>query len=193
MTPTSATGTATTPVPTPVELTLPALLVTGEPVQRSGKTLGELSSSYLDAQGVDPAMPLYAVDVWQRGETAQVGNLFVGMTTLQPGTVNGEYVMTRGHYHQDPNAAEIYVGVAGEGLLLLMTRDGDARTEQVRPGSIHHILGHEAHRLVNTGSEPLKVFAVWPTTAGYDYEAINADGFPVRVFASDAGPVLQPR
>lgn len=182
-----------TPIPAAVRLVLPDLVVEGDPVESSRKTLRDVSSSFSSVDGVDPEKTLYSVDVWHRGDPDVPGNLFVGMTTLEPGTVNGEFVMTRGHYHRDPRASEIYVGVAGQGLLLLMTADGHSRVEQVVPGSIHHILGHEAHRLVNTGRDQLKVFAVWPTTAGYDYEAISAEGFPVRVFEGDSAPELRPR
>lgn len=180
-------------VPAAVRLTLPGLLVQGDPVESSRKRLREIDSSFSNVDGVDPETLLYSVDVWHRGDASVPGNLFVGMTTLEPGTVNGEFVMTRGHYHRDPHAAEVYVGVAGEGLLLLMTTDGQCRVEQVTPGSIHHILGHEGHRLVNTGHDQLKVFAVWPTTAGYDYEAIAHEGFPFRVFEAAGAPELRPR
>ncbi|CAI9405815.1 glucose-6-phosphate isomerase family protein [Aestuariimicrobium sp. T2.26MG-19.2B] len=167
--------------PAPLALALAGLTITGESVVHSRKTLGEVAGAFTDATGVDPDRVLYEVDVFHRGEPAVPGNLYVGMTTIHPGDVNGEFHMTRGHVHQDRRAAEIYVGVAGRGLLLLMDEQGSTRLEVVEPGSIHAIQGSEGHRLVNTGDESLKVFAVWPTTAGYDYAAIDGQGFGVRV------------
>jgi glucose-6-phosphate isomerase, archaeal len=167
--------------PAPLALALNGLTITGEAVVHSRKTLGEVANAFVDATGVDLDRVLYEVDVFHRGDTATPGNLYVGMTTIHPGDVNGEFHMTRGHVHQDRCAAEIYVGVAGHGVLLSMDEDGLTRLEEVKPGSIHAIQGSEGHRLVNTGEDALKVFAVWPTTAGYDYAAIDGHGFGVRV------------
>lgn len=89
--------------------------------------------------------------------------------------------MTRGHFHQDRDCAEFYFGVEGEGLLLLMDSEGEVWAEKIFKGSLHHIDGSLAHRVVNTGDVQLKVGACWPTTAGHDYDAIEAHEFPCRV------------
>ncbi|MGL5324611.1 MAG: glucose-6-phosphate isomerase, partial [Aeromonas sp.] len=61
------------------------------------------------------------------------------------------------------------------------------RLEQVSPGSVHHIAGHVAHRLINTGETRLSALAVWPAVAGHDYKAMGTRGFAVRVLAGEDG------
>lgn len=64
---------------------------------------------------------------------------------------------------------------------------GVCRLEQVFAGSIHHIPGHVAHRLINTGATQLSALAIWPAVAGHDYEALGARGFGLRVLAGEDG------
>ena len=52
----------------------------------------------------------------------------------------------------------------------------------VFPGSVHHIAGTLAHRLINTGDVPLKVRAVWPPCAGHNYDEVTAHPFGFRVY-----------
>ncbi|MDI3312094.1 MAG: glucose-6-phosphate isomerase family protein, partial [Thermoanaerobacterium sp.] len=96
--------------------------------------------------------------------------------------IEDECNMTRGHFHQDKNCAEYYFCVEGEGLLLLMNDNSEMWAEKVYPGSVHYIDGKYAHRLVNIGDTVLKVGACWPTTAGHDYDAIEKNEFPYRVY-----------
>lgn len=113
------------------------------------------------------------------------GELLWGLTILEPLCVSGECNMTRGHFHQDRNCAEYYFGLGGNGLLLLMDEEGTCHAEKVFKGSLHHISGKLAHRLINTGDEQLKVGACWSPAAGHDYEAIEKREFSYRVFKED--------
>lgn len=98
--------------------------------------------------------------------------------------------MTRGHFHEKREAAEYYWGISGNGLLLLMDEDRSHRVEAVSPGSLHYIPGWTAHRVVNTGDEPLRFGACWPADAGHDYDTIARDGFSARIFCRDGVPVV---
>ncbi|MCB6313949.1 cupin domain-containing protein, partial [Gordonibacter pamelaeae] len=84
---------------------------------------------------------------------------------LYPVLVNGECNMTRGHWHENRECVEFYFCLSGEGLLMLMDEDGTTWAEKTYPGSLHHIDGHLAHRLINTGEEPMKIGACWPCDA----------------------------
>lgn len=142
---------------------------------------GDLSGVFhdLNAWQVIPAdTPVYEVEMLDspQGE----GELFVGMTHLHPGLIGDEFYMTRGHFHQRREQGEVYFGIRGSGLLLLQNERGEARLEQVSPGSVHIIPGNTAHRLINTGTEILSALAVWPTVAGHDYRSL-AGGFALRV------------
>lgn len=133
-------------------------------------------------QSIPPETPIYQVEMLKspQGE----GELFVGTTHLNPGRVGDEFYMTRGHFHQRREQGEVYLGLRGSGLLLLQNEQGEARLEQVSPGSVHIIPGFTAHRLINTGTEVLSALAVWPTIAGHDYAAL-AQGFALRVVLQD--------
>lgn len=58
--------------------------------------------------------------------------------------------MTKSHFHENMDCTEFYFGIAGEGLLLLMDETGQTWAEKIYEGSLHHIDGHIAHRLMNT-------------------------------------------
>jgi glucose-6-phosphate isomerase len=122
----------------------------------------------------------------------QEGNLLSSATVLEPGRVGDEYLMTKGHFHARRDRAEIYVGLAGEGRLLMATEDGRTVVETMRPGTVNYVPGHWAHRSVNVGAEPLVFFAVYPSDAGYDYGTIEQQGFPSLVVAGPDGPAIVP-
>jgi glucose-6-phosphate isomerase len=120
------------------------------------------------------------------------GNLLSSTTTIEPGTVDGEYHMTKGHFHALIDRAEIYVTLAGEGRLVMATEDGRVAVEPMRRGSVNYVPGGWAHRSVNVGSEPLVFFAAFPADAGYDYKTIEERGFPVLIVGRDGAPKAEP-
>jgi glucose-6-phosphate isomerase, archaeal len=113
-------------------------------------------------------------------------------TILEPGTVGEEFYMTKGHFHAVRDRSEIYLGLAGEGRLVLATQDGRHRVEPIRPGTVNYVPGGWAHRSVNVGSEPLIFFAAYVGDAGHDYQTIERDGFPVLVCPGPDGPLVRP-
>lgn len=157
---------------------------TNGPLIRKATCVGDLSGVFSDAldwQQRDPLAVVYHVEMLD--SPAQAGALYVGVTHLNAGKIGNEFYMTRGHFHKQREAGEVYFGLCGEGLLLLQTEQGDTRLERVAPGSVHMIPPFTAHRLINTGTEMLSSLAVWPSMAGHDYAAL-AEGFALRVFSS---------
>jgi glucose-6-phosphate isomerase len=120
------------------------------------------------------------------------GNLLSSTTTIEPGTVEGEYHMTKGHFHALIDRAEIYITLAGHGRLVMATEDGEATVEPMLRGSVNYVPGGWAHRSVNVGSEPLVFFAAFPADAGYDYKTIEERGFPLLVVERDGVPTVEP-
>lgn len=112
------------------------------------------------------------------------------ITTINPGTCADEFYMTKGHQHPDPQA-EIYLGLSGIGGLLLF--DGD-RSEfiEMAPGVIGYIPPGWAHRSINIGLEPYRFLAVYPGSAGHDYEWVLRHGMGQRVLQTDADYDLVP-
>jgi glucose-6-phosphate isomerase len=123
------------------------------------------------------------------------GNLLSSTTTIEPGTVAGEYHMTKGHFHAKIDRAEIYVTLAGEGRLVMATEAGEPAVEPMHHGTINYVPGGWAHRSVNVGPGPLVFLAAFPADAGYDYKTIEEQGFPVLIMDRDGVPevVRNPR
>lgn len=108
------------------------------------------------------------------------------ITTIYPGTCGGEFYMTKGHQHPDPQG-EVYLGLAGIGGLLMF--DGqNVKWVDMAVGTIGYIPPGWAHRSVNTGDEPYRFLAVYPGSAGHDYGWVLEHGMGRRA-RSDAGRV----
>jgi glucose-6-phosphate isomerase len=113
------------------------------------------------------------------------GALVLGTSTLLPGMIGQEYALTRGHIHAKRDRAEIYHCVAGQGVMLLDTIDGESRALPMSPGSVVHVPGHWIHRSVNTGPDRLVTVFVYNTDAGQDYEIIARAGGMRQLIVTD--------
>lgn len=166
-----------------------------------GKEVATSKKLYKDAKHFYKSMDtslnddvvMYEVYSYSQGDPKKVGNLNWGLTVMKPVYVNGECNITRGHFHENLDCAEFYFCLGGEGLLLMMEEDGHCYAEKMSVGTVHHIDGRVAHRLVNTGSSDLKVGACWPTVAGHDYARIEKNPFKVRIFKEDGNLVFEDR
>lgn len=129
-------------------------------------------------------------EVRQYDVPEETGQLICCTTVIQPGTVGGEFFMTKGHFHSARDTGEVYVGLSGRGCLLLTTEDGGRAEVAMERGTVAYVPPYWAHRTVNTGDEPFVFFAVYPGQAGHDYGTIETTGFPQRVVRSAGGPVV---
>jgi glucose-6-phosphate isomerase, archaeal len=159
------------------------------------RRLSEMAGAYEDqaavrrmlAGGHDPVVYTgYDADV-----PSQPGHLLFRTTIINPGTVGSEFFMTKGHHHVR-DSAELYLGMSGEGIMLMQTRDGDFADSRLVPSSSVYVPPGWAHRTVNTGNTPLVFFAVYFGDAGHDYESIERSGFSRRVYRAPDGPELRP-
>lgn len=114
------------------------------------------------------------------------GQLHVGIGTLMPGMVGREFFLTKGHLHSWRSAAELYVGLRGEGMMLLDQEGTGTASIDLRKNSMVYVPGNTAHRTINTGNEPLIYLGIYPAGAGHDYESIAARNFR-SVVVNDAG------
>ena len=106
-------------------------------------------------------------------------------TRILPGTIGGEFHMTKGHYHARLEQGEVYFGLSGRGILLLQTADGDTSELEMVAGSAAYVPPYWAHRTVNIGGEDFVFFSVWEARAGHDYGTIERDGFRKLVVLRD--------
>lgn len=118
------------------------------------------------------------------------GGLFFGNTSIHPGKVGDEYIMTKGHFHAKGDRGEFYWCIKGKGMLLLMDRDRTTWAEEMSPGSLHYLPAEVAHRTVNVGTETMTFGACWPSDAGHDYCTILEEGFSARLLEVDGKPEL---
>ena len=167
--------------------------LTGEKVSQSRRTLGDLKGIFA-GEAARAAMDQQTVVYEVQGHAAVAegtpGGLFFGTSNVMPGQVDGEYFMTKGHYHARRECGEYYWCIDGVGALILMDETGRCWFEPMAPGSLHYIPGYVAHRLANTGAIPLRVGACWPSDAGHDYAAIAATGFSARLKNVNGVPML---
>ncbi len=129
-------------------------------------------------------------EIFYYGFLTSISDMALGVTRIHPGTVGGEYYMTKGHYHEAHDQPEIYFCVKGDGYLLLETRKGEFRVEKWTRGTISHIPPMWAHRVVNIGNEPLVFVASYHLAAGHEYEPIVNRGFLKRVFEENGKAVF---
>ena len=160
--------------------------------ERYEKQLRELAGLYRSDEAFQRALndddgaPVYWVEssIVDRG----AGALTIGVSTLEPGRVGREYAMTRGHLHARAECAEMYYGLAGRGVLLMESLDGESRALEITPGVAVHVPGHWVHRSVNVGEERLVTLFCYASDAGQDYGLIeDAGGMATLVVATEDG------
>jgi glucose-6-phosphate isomerase len=167
----------------------------GAPITK--RYLGDLRGCFADAAAYEAVLAtgnplLYTVASLEPGTGA--GDLHYGFGQLMPGRVGDEYFMTKGHFHEWREAAEIYVGLSGEGVMLLEEEsNGESRMVPLLPNHAVHVPGNTAHRTINTGRVPLIYVGVYPAAAGHDYGTIANRNFRKMVVERDGKPVMVER
>lgn len=122
------------------------------------------------------------------------GDLHYGLGRIEPGRVGDEYFLTKGHLHTWREAAEVYLGLAGKGLVLMEDeRSGEAWWEPLEKNMVVYVPGYTAHRTVNVGTEPLVYLGIYPAQAGHDYSSIASRNFRYVVIATPTGPKVLER
>ncbi|WP_144829275.1 glucose-6-phosphate isomerase family protein [Microbacterium sp. BH-3-3-3] len=165
--------------------------------ERYEKHLADLAGVYRDAGAFSAALdgdsgePVY----WVESSTPESGRgaLTIGLSVLRPGRVGDEFAMTRGHLHAQSEFAELYYGLAGSGVMLLESTDGQARAVPISPGVAVHVPGGWVHRSVNVGDDTLVTLFAYATEAGQDYGIIaDAGGMQQLVVADGSGWTVRP-
>jgi glucose-6-phosphate isomerase, archaeal len=151
----------------------------GDSPAQSRRTLGDLAEIFEGEVG-NPEQVVYET-FGCPGEVEGPPRLLFATTVIQPGDVEGEFFMTRGHFHTNSERGELMFTLKGAGALLLMDREGKTWAEEMELGSTHDIDGKHAHRVVNTGGEPLIFLVAWMSDCGHDYDSIKKSGFGKRL------------
>jgi glucose-6-phosphate isomerase len=161
------------------------------------RRLSDLAGCFADERAYQAALSVddpvvyrvYSLTFGERG-----GDLSYGFGVLLPGRVGAEYTLTKGHLHHWRDAAEVYLGLSGEGFMLLQEEtSGESHLIPFGKNMVVYVPGHTAHRTINTGGDPLTYLGVYPVRAGHDYGFIEDRNFAQVVVEVDGRPALQER
>ncbi|RED76433.1 glucose-6-phosphate isomerase family protein [Cohnella phaseoli] len=142
--------------------------------------LSQMPGMYADDEAFRAAIgegDRLAYEFHELGIPESDGNLAFGTSIVYPGKVGAEYYMTKGHYHNVLDTAEVYYCIGGHGLMLMENPEGEWDAQPFAPGNAVYVPGRYAHRSINTGKEPLITFYVFRADAGHDYGTIETKGF----------------
>ena len=94
--------------------------------------LSQMAGMYQDQEAVkkilekeDPVI----YEFYELGCPERAGDLAFGTTMIHPGTIGDEYYMTKGHFHNIVDTAEVYYTLKGEGYMLMENMEGDWMAE----------------------------------------------------------------
>lgn len=156
--------------------------------------LSKMAGQYLDTESFERMLEkqdelLYEVYELKRPEVA--GEILHGVSIIHPGKVGDEYFMTKGHFHEVLETAEIYYTLSGHGMMVMETPEGDWAVEKLEAGSVLYVPPRWAHRSVNTDPEQdLVMFFAYPGNAGHNYATIETQGFRKLVLEADGEPTI---
>ena len=155
------------------------------------RRLSDLRGFFADTAAYDRALnendPVI-YQVYGQTTTDGDGDLHYGLGVLMPGKVGEEYYMTKGHIHEWREAAEVYVGLSGSGLMLLEDIEtNESETFSLGKERIVYVPGMTAHRTINTGDNPLVYIGIYPARAGHDYGYLTEKNFREVVVGSEDG------
>ena len=100
------------------------------------RRLSDMAGMYLE-EHADGTADMVIYSVHEIPVPTTNSNLMSSTTVIQPGTVGQEYYMTKGHFHKIRDRAEIYIGLSGEGRLVMTKEDGDYTVEAMCRGTVN--------------------------------------------------------
>lgn len=144
------------------------------------RTLSSMRGQFMDECAYESMLEIRDTEIYEVYENASpetTGELRLGTSIVHPGKVGEEYFMTKGHFHEILETAEVYYCLSGHGYMMMETPEGQWAAEELVPGTVLYVPPSWAHRSINIGSEDLITFFVFPSNAGHDYGTIESRGF----------------
>lgn len=160
-------------------------------LDKSVRRVSDMKDFFVDKDAVEKAIeednPV-VYEVFAVSTSSEIGYLSYATTVIYPGTVGKEYFMTKGHYHEDKNASEVYICLDGDGRIIMQNLLGDVIVAKFEKDYVVFVPPGYAHRTVNVGNTPLKFIAIYPSNAGHDYSSILNIGFKKLVIKKEGHP-----
>lgn len=155
------------------------------------RTLSSLKGQFLDQdiyQDMLSKEDMLVYEVYEIHRPPKSGELLSGISIVHPGKVGQEFFMTKGHFHEVLDTAEIYYCLQGEGFMVMENPEGESSIEALSPGQVLYVSPRWAHRSICTGRQKdLVTFFVYPGNAGHDYGTIEVQGFHRLVVETESG------
>lgn len=155
------------------------------------RRLSSMKGQYHDAKAFAEQLSrsdLLLYEVYEISRPQIAGELLFGISIVHPGKIGNEYFMTKGHFHEVLDTAEIYYCLKGAGFMVMEDPAGNTKVEPLSPGSVLYVPPRWAHRSVCVGQqEDLVTYFVYPGNAGHDYGTIEAQGFRKLVIEGPMG------
>lgn len=167
-------------------------VVTGlsQDVESTKRPLSKMKGMYYDDVAFDKIMtendPL-VYEFYELKVPNYESDLLFGTSITYPGKVGNEYYMTKGHFHEVLNTAEVYYTLSGEGYMLMETPEGEWKAEHLSKGKAVYVPPRWAHRSINIGNAPLVTFFTFRADAGHDYGTIEQKGYRKLIVESKDG------
>jgi len=154
-------------------------------IKKSERSLKELKP-YLkntNASGVGPVYKVWRyVRLKKDDEKIKAANLRYDLTLIPPGTMNGEFAKTAGHYHKPyPEIYEVLIGRA----YFLIQSESAAYLAEAGPGEKFLVPPSFGHNTINVFNKPL-LLANWISEkAIYDYKPYKDNGGAMYYFINN--------
>ena len=130
-------------------------------------------------------------EFYELGIPEKSNHLAYGTTIIYPGKVGKEYFMTKGHFHEKLETAEVYYCTKGHGLLLMEDINGKVEVQEMVPGTSVYVPPKFAHRSINVSkNEPFIMFFVFRADAGHNYKTIETKGFRKLIVEKNGNPEI---
>ena len=157
------------------------------------RQLSKMNGMYSDQKAFEHLIkedPLI-YEFYDCGILEKESSIAFGTSIIYPGKVGNEYFMTKGHYHNIMDTAEVYYCLSGCGYIMMETMRGNWETQKMIPGTAVYVPGNFAHRSINTSDlEPLVTFFAFRGDAGHDYGKIESKGFRKLIVEKDGQPEI---
>jgi glucose-6-phosphate isomerase len=158
------------------------------------RRLSSMKGQYFDLAAYESMLKTEDTLIYEVYELVKMppdpGELYHGTSIIHPGKVGNEYFMTKGHFHQVLDTAEVYYCVHGQGYMMMETPEGEWAAGELKAGVMIYVPPRWAHRSINTGKDDLITLFVYPGNAGHDYGTIETKGFRKLVLEIDGKPVI---
>jgi glucose-6-phosphate isomerase len=171
-------------------LALPAGQI-APPAVHTYRRISDLKDFFRDPAAADVEIELgdrIVYEIYEIPARQVNGMLVFGTTIVHPGSIGGEYHMTKGHFHLMKDAAEVFLCLSGRGHIILQSSEGDVDVKAMKERDIVYSPPSWGHRFVNSGGEDFILFTVGQANAGHDYGPILQKGMGAYIIQEDGEP-----